>query len=430
MNPHYTSRNGFFSRTTTSLRVGFFLALRQIRRSNMWTTSLIIFIMMLTFMNLVVVTGILVGLVEGISQTVRSRVVGDIFISNLNERTYIEQSQSIIKALESTPDVISISPRYAEGGTVTANYKVLKKRETDLDDSAGTIIVGIDPATEDNASHLSELVVEGEYLEEDDYDQVLIGANLLKKYLSFDAPGLGALDNVEIGTKVKIGVNGNEREVTVKGIVRGKVDEVDRRVFFVDNQLRGLIGRSDYNVDEIMINIRPGADAVRVKQAIVATGADQFSKVQTYEEGEPKFVKDIKQTFAILGNLMSSLGLAVASITIFIVVFINAITHRKHIGILKGVGIHGFAIEFSYVLQSLFYAVLGTGFGLLFVFGFLKPYLDLHPIDFPFSDGILVATFSGTAIRIFVLFLATLVAGYIPAKIVVRQNTLDAILGR
>jgi ABC-type lipoprotein release transport system permease subunit len=252
----------------------------------------------------------------------------------------------------------------------------------------------------------------------------------LKKYLSFDAPGLGALDNVEIGTRVKISVNGNDREVTIKGIVRGKVDEIDRRVFFVDNQLRGLIGRTDYNVDEIMIRLAPGTDPIKIKEAIVATGADKNAKVQTYVEGEPKFVKDIKQTFAILGNLMSSIGLAVASITIFIVIFVNAITRRKYIGILKGVGIDGFAIEVAYIIQSLFYAFLGTAFGLLFIFGFLKPYLDRHPIDFPFSDGILVATFEGTVIRILVLLVATFIAGYIPAKIVVKQNTLDAILGR
>jgi len=64
------------------------------------------------------------------------------------------------------------------------------------------------------------------------------------------------------------------------------------------------------------------------------------------------------------------------------------------------------------------------------VFLILKPYLAAHPIDFPFSDGILVATLIGTVVRGVILFVATLIAGYIPARIVVKQNTLDAILGR
>jgi len=82
------------------------------------------------------------------------------------------------------------------------------------------------------------------------------------------------------------------------------------------------------------------------------------------------------------------------------------------------------------VCQSLLYAVVGTVIGFIIVFAILKPFFDAHPINFPFSDGILVATLSGTFIRAGLLFLATLIAGYIPARMVVKQNTLDAILGR
>ena len=47
------------------MEVGFFLALRQLKRSGKSTTFLIIFVMTLTFLNLVVVRGILVGLLQG-----------------------------------------------------------------------------------------------------------------------------------------------------------------------------------------------------------------------------------------------------------------------------------------------------------------------------------------------------------------------------
>jgi len=46
-----------------SLRIGFLLGFRQIQRANIWTTALIIFVMMLTFLNLIAVSGILVGLI-------------------------------------------------------------------------------------------------------------------------------------------------------------------------------------------------------------------------------------------------------------------------------------------------------------------------------------------------------------------------------
>jgi ABC-type antimicrobial peptide transport system permease subunit len=42
----------------------------------------------------------------------------------------------------------------------------------------------------------------------------------------------------------------------------------------------------------------------------------------------------------------------------------------------------------------------------------------------------LVATAFGTTLRIALLIVATMIAGYIPARMIVRKNTLDSILGR
>jgi ABC-type antimicrobial peptide transport system permease subunit len=78
----------------------------------------------------------------------------------------------------------------------------------------------------------------------------------------------------------------------------------------------------------------------------------------------------------------------------------------------------------------MFYATIGSAIGLAVLYGFLSPYLAQHPINFPFSDGILVADPVGTFERVGVLILCTFIAGYIPAWMIVRRNTLDAILGR
>ena len=415
--------------TLTAIRVGLFLAFRQIKRSSKWTTLLIIFIMTLTFLNLVVVSGILVGLIEGATVAVRERHIGDVGITRLKEKEYIERSSQLTAAIAASPDVAAYSDRYLQGATVEANYKT-RRKETDLVESAGTVLTGIDPAREEKMTGLSKYVIEGSYLEQNDYDQVLLGSNLLIKYLGFESTAMPALKNVEIGSKVRIKFNGISREMTVKGIIKSKVDDIDRRIYMTDSQLRSMSGRTDYNVGEIAIKLKPGVSADAVKQQLVAQGFDKFATIQTFEEGEPKFLKDIKQTFAMLGSMISAIGLVVACITIFIVIFINAITRRKFIGILKGIGIDSMAIEIAYVCQSLLYAVVGTVIGFIIVFAILKPFFDAHPINFPFSDGILVSTLSGTFIRAGLLFLATLIAGYIPARMVVKQNTLDAILGR
>ncbi len=411
-----------------NIRIGFFLAVRQIRRASLWTTSLIVFVMILTFLNLVVVSGILVGLIQGSVDAHRIQYTSDVIISNLNDKKYIENSPEIINIVRSLPDVAMWSARYSSGGTIEANYQT--KKDTDKPNIASGQIIGINPADENNLTGLASHVIEGEYLSAGDYDKVLIGSFLLKRYIPVDSPGFQALDNVFVGTKIRLNINGITHEVKVKGVIKSKIDDISMSVYMVDSQLRSIIGRNDGNVTQIAIKLKPGTNPDNVRDELILKGVDKVAKVQTFSDAQPKFLKDIINTFVMLGNALSSIGLAVASITIFIVIFINAITRRKFIGILKGIGISGSVIEISYIFQSIFYAFCGSAVGLFVVYGLLVPFFAAHPIDFPFSDGILVAPVGGTLVRIALLVISTIIAGYIPARMIVRKNTLDSILGR
>ncbi len=402
--------------------------MRQVRRASKWTTSLIIFVMVLTFLNLVVVSGILVGLIEGAVEANKEFYTSDVIITRLEKKDYIEQSPVVLDIIRSMPEVAALSARYLGSGKLEANYKTATKEEEI--DSAGSSFAGIDPIAEDKLTGISKFVVDGEYLTPGDYDQILIGAYLLTEYFPVESASFPTLDNVKVGDKVRVSIGGIKREMTVKGILKSKVDEISYRAYFVDTQFRDLIGRSDYNVGEISVRLKPGADPIVVKEALLRAGVGKYARVQTFEDAQPKFLQDIKDTFALLGNLISSIGLVVASITIFIVIFINAITRRKFIGILKGIGVDSRTIESSYVFQSFFYAFCGSLIGLVILYGFLEPFVASHPINFPFSDGILVAPIDGTIIKMIILVVTTIIAGYIPARMIVRKNTLDSILGR
>ena len=119
-----------------------------------------------------------------------------------------------------------------------------------------------------------------------------------------------------------------------------------------------------------------------------------------------------------------------ASVTVFIVVFVNAITRRKYIGILKAIGITSLAIEVSYILQAVFYALIGSLIGMIILYTFFVPFFTQNPINFPFADGILYAPYADSLSRLGILVLSSVLSGFIPARIVVNQKTLDAILGR
>jgi ABC-type lipoprotein release transport system permease subunit len=410
------------------IRIGYYLALRQLMRASLWTTGLIVFVMVLTFLNLVVVTGILVGLLQGAIDQTREQYTSDVIITSLEDKNYIENSANVLAILDRIPDIENYTPRFRSGAQLEANYKT--KKDTDKVNTASTQLVGIDVYDEHAVTGIRDYLVEGAFLEPGDFDQVVVGHYLLSQYIPIESPAFTSLDNVGIGSKIRINVGEVQKEVTVKGILKTKVDEISLSTFMVDSQMRSLIGRSDGNVAEIAIKVKEGASAEVVRDTIKLYGVDALAKVQTYEDAQPKFLKDMIATFGLLGAVFSSLGLVVASITIFIVVFINAITRRKFIGILKGIGIHGNAIEISYVFQSIFYAVIGSLIGLVLLYGLLVPGLAANPIDFPFSDGILVAPVADTFFRIGLLVFATLIAGYIPARMIVQKNTLNSILGR
>jgi putative ABC transport system permease protein len=410
------------------LKIGWYLATRQLRRTSPWTTILIIFVMVLTFLNLTVISGILVGLIEGSVQQNKDKYTGDIIISNLDQKSYIENSPYVVSVVKNNSNIKYSSVRYIAGGSVEANYKT-KTSDKDKTESAGAFVTGVNPDDEQNVTGIYSSLVEGSFLTEGDYDQIVIGSDLLKKYTVTESPGFEAI-NAEVGSRVRLKIGDVSREVVVKGILKSKVNEIGRRIFLPENQLRSMLGRDDYGVNEIAIKIKDGVTAEEVRDSLVASGIRDFAKVQTFEEALPKFLDQIKTTFAILGNIISLIGLVVASITVFIVIFINAITRKKFIGILKAIGIRGRAIEWSYIFQSFFYAIVGSMIGLVVLYGIAQPFVAANPINFPFSDGIIVAPINETFLKVLLLIFATILAGYIPARMIVRKNTLDSVLGR
>ncbi|MBP6859256.1 MAG: FtsX-like permease family protein [Candidatus Magasanikbacteria bacterium] len=412
-----------------SIRVGHFLAWSNLKRGSRWTTPLTIVVMTFTFLNVVVVNGILIGLIAGSSNAYISQYSGDVLLTSLPNKAFIQNSTQILKIIQATEGVQSFSGRILEAATVEANYRD-RSNLTELPDQAAAILAGINSIDENSLSNLSSLLIAGNYFEPDDNGQIIIGSGLLEEFLNGNVTGEQTIKGVVPGTKIKITLGGIAKEFTVKGIIKSKIDQVNRRIYLVDRELRQFAGRPDYNVDEIAIKTVGNTTELEFKNRLLAQSVDTFATVQTSEESQGKFFRDISFTFELLGNVIGSIGLIVATITLFIVIFINAITRRKFIGILKGVGVDGKAIIISYVMLSVFYAALGITIGLAILYGFLKPYIDVHPINFPFSDGILVAPYVGTAVRVSVIMCTAVVAGLLPAWLVIRKNTLDSILGR
>ncbi len=435
---------------SNTISVGFFLAIRQIARTSKWTTVLIVFIMMLTFFNLVATSGFLVGIVEGASRSFREQWTGDLFITNRNEKNYIERTNDIISLLSSFPQIQSYSPRITAGASIEANW--WQKRTEEDANIVSNQIAGIIPSVEDQTTGLSKAIVEGEWLKDDDARGIVLGSGYLAKY-SRVADLVSLLRDVGPGTVVRVTVSGKSPVVTnpgpdavppetttnsvavsqdfiVRGIIDSKVQFVSSRAYILDSELKKMIGKSDGDVSEIAIVMKDGIDPYVVKTPLINNGFSKYAQINTSSEGSPEFLVNIKLFFSIIGTILGSVSVVVALITIFIIIYINALTRRRQIGIMKGIGVTNFAIEFSYICQAVFYVLIGSGIALVIIFAGLKPYLDANPIDTPFATIVLVAEPASVATKFLLVMLISTLAGYLPARLIVKRNTLNAILGR
>jgi ABC-type lipoprotein release transport system permease subunit len=208
-----------------NFRIGLLLGLRQVQRASKWTTILIIFVMMLTFLNLIAVSGILVGLIAGAEQAVRAEAIGDIVVSELAEEDRILETETILRELDAFPEIESYSIRFQGGGTLEANYKERRSLTAERD-VASVQVTGIDPALEDNFSGLSNKIIDGEYLNANEEGYILIGAYYIEEYAQQFGDIFDSLSGVKPGDTVRLTTGNTSKEFIVKGIIQSKVDDI------------------------------------------------------------------------------------------------------------------------------------------------------------------------------------------------------------
>lgn len=417
-----------------SLSVGFFLAARDIKRSSPWTTGLIIFVLMLTFFNMTFLNGVFIGLIQGMTDTYKLYYSSDIFITPAIEKNIIEETNTIETVVKSLPTFKSQSLRYTTPATLEYGYQI-KVKNSDISESAGGLLVGINPVAEESVTNLSKKIVAGSYLDSTDIDSIIVGSSLIQKYTtaksSTDSDGSKILKIADIGSRVRLSVNGIQKEVVIKGVVSTNNSTIDGRIYMTDVAMRGLLDRDSLNVNEIAVALQPGASDLEAKKYIHDNLTDgQKVLIQASEETIPSGSQQMIKTFKLLGNMVAAIALFVGAITIFIVIYVNAITRRKFIGILKAIGISSKAIEFSYIFQALFYAFSGIIVASMLLLGFIVPYSIINPIQYPVGEGSLAITTNDVLIRVIILTITAFISGFIPAWLVTKQNTLDAILGR
>jgi putative ABC transport system permease protein len=105
------------------------------------------------------------------------------------------------------------------------------------------------------------------------------------------------------------------------------------------------------------------------------------------------------------------------------------VNRRRQIGILKAIGMKERIIIMSYVMQAVFFAILGIIAGMLIINYAIVPYFIRNPLQMPIGLVGLALVNRDLAISIFSMLVVSMVAGFIPSWMVTRQNIIKAIWG-
>jgi len=405
------------------LKVAFSLGYKSIVNGHKGTIVLMIFILSLAFVNLVFVASILNGITTTINNQIVNNYVANIVISPQEEprrKDYIVHTKELRQQIENLPGVTATVAHYK----MIATFAYDKNKDGQFKYGSWEVI-GVDPEEEPSVTGILNNIIAGNYLEGLGSGDIVLGSDIAGGYGAVEE--FKSLGGARVGEKVRLNFgNGATREYTVRGISKVRFILIDQTAYITAKEAKSILQLSDDRASQILVKIDKTGNEDWYIEKIKEIAPNL--KVRKWTE-YTSIVGDLTKSFDLIAAMISIIGLAVAAITIFILIYVNAINKRRQIGILKAIGIKENIVIISYILQALFYAISGIVLGSIIMFYFVEPYFIHHPLMFPIGDITLTIKEFQVTQGVFGLLVAAFIAGLIPAWRAARENMLKAIWG-
>jgi putative ABC transport system permease protein len=396
------------------LKLPFYLAFQSIRRGRKWTLLLTIFLMSVAFVNLIFVSALFNGIIEGSNQQVIDTLTSDIYANPKQSSEYINNKDEVVKAIEKVNGVAAVSTGFQIPARIEHNSR-----------SGRWPIIAINPNEYSKVINVSKKMYKGKYLSLDDKDGIIIGRQI--------AGGQGlelnttSLKGLSVGDKVKIIFDGFEKTFIVRGIFYTKFVESDSRAFISNKALINIM--PNFINKATVINILTDAKKNDVEILNKIKRLDLGVEVYLWKEAAG-LMRSVSSSFSSINVIMTLVGVIIASVTTFIVIYVDIINRRRQIGILRAIGIKPYIIVSSYVIMAAVYIVMGIVLGSIIYICALVPYFIAHPFVLPLTDAVLKLTWVEYIARAEIVIWVAIFSGLIPALIVTRTKMLDAIIGK
>ncbi len=391
-------------------RVSLFLAYKYLTGGNKGITIFTIFILTLIFLQLVLVSAILGGATNRFNELMIDYQTGNVVIEPKEDTEYISDAHRLMSKINALPEVTGVSARIKGVGKII--YE---------DRSVGATVIGIDPLDENTVTKVNSAIVDGDFISKLDRGEIVLGREISGGYGALmESKSLGG---IKVGDRVNLSIGSVNREFRVKGIYATLFFLVDSSAYINKKDMEDILGVQD-EAHEIAINLNPGEDEEEFRKQLMGIGINEEIRVWREFAG---IVELLTRTITQIGNILNLIGLLIAFVIIFIVIYINTINKRRQIGVQKAIGIGSNVIVASFVLQAIFYASFGMFLGFFAMQYLITPYTITHPIQLPIGPVILSLSNTEALFRAALLFFATILASFIPAYMVAREDLLELI---
>lgn len=411
------------------LKVALFLAFKSITRGNRWVPILLVLVMSFSFVNVIFASSILAGVMTTMDEQLVDTVLANVIISPEENEYYIDNVSGLEDRVRQIPGVAGVSSHLDDSVFIEYRWKE-KERATDKGKSGTWRVIGIDPQQEAAVTTIHRHMIEGSYLDVNDRDEIVLGVEIAGGDSAQSASFL-TLGGVEVGDKVRLTYsNGIQREYTVKGIFRAReMEQADSTAFVTRTEMASVLGREVFfdRASQILVKAEEGVDEDSLVRQLSSIGLK--GEVRSWREYSGA-MHSVVFTFRIIASLIGSIGLAVAAIVMFIVIYIAVVNKKREIGILRAIGIQRSAIIASYLTQAVVYAVFGVVFGWLAVRFLLQPYFVRYPLDLPIGLVSLAVQPLTVGSSTLGLIGSAILAGFIPAWFIMKQSIIKTIWGQ
>jgi putative ABC transport system permease protein len=219
-----------------------------------------------------------------------------------------------------------------------------------------------------------------------------------------------------------------QKEYTIKGVFRTREGTADRMALINREELVAVMGDlvSADQANRVLVKTAPSYSVNTVIGELKALGIN--GEIRSWQEFGGS-AGGVVSSFDAIASLISAIGIVVAAVVMFIVIYINVLHRKRQIGILRAIGINKRIVIYSYLFQAVYYAFSGMAIGgLLFRFAII-PYFDAHPIDLPIGLVSLSVHLETILSGMLGMVLAAVFAGIIPTLSIIRQSIIKAIWG-